>query len=95
MIDYKDLANSLLDTMCDQEGVNDTLRYLFGLAYSKEEMLELNFQEYDIKNAAQEYLQELQEEYEENLNNKNLNPSYISWRNNIIESKIKELKEIL
>lgn len=50
---YRKLANDLLDSKCEVDGVRDTLRWLIGdnpnqPDYSKEELLALHFDEDDI-----------------------------------------------
>lgn len=48
-IDYKELANLLLDHYCDSWGVDETIYFLYHtLEYSKEQLIELDFNEENI-----------------------------------------------
>lgn len=48
-IDYKELADLLLDHYCESWGVNETIYFLYHtLEYNKDHILALNFNEEDI-----------------------------------------------
>lgn len=47
-MDYKELADILLDSMVERRGVRDTILYLIDWDYTKEELIELGFAEEDI-----------------------------------------------
>lgn len=48
-IDYKELADLLLDHYCESWGVDETIYFLYHtLEYNKEHLLELDFKEEDI-----------------------------------------------
>lgn len=51
VIDYKKLADCLLDNMCDTSGVTETITFLIEVGYTQEELLYLNFDEETIHNA--------------------------------------------
>lgn len=47
-MDYRELADLLLDNMVNWRGVQDTIIYLLEWNYTKEELRELGFEEEDI-----------------------------------------------
>jgi len=63
-IDYKVLADYLLDGFIDMNGLEGAVQYLMGYGFEKEELLELGFELETIENA----MQDLDEDYrEENM----------------------------
>lgn len=53
-INYKQLAEGLIDTLCDREDVTEVIILLLQKGYSNEEIKELNFSDDDIKIASEE-----------------------------------------
>ena len=43
------LLNNLIDDRCDLFGIRNTISYLFYQGFTKEELEELNFEDYDIE----------------------------------------------
>lgn len=54
-MDYKKLADILLDSMTEWRGVQDTILCLIDWNYTKEELIELGFSEEDIDYASNYY----------------------------------------
>lgn len=50
-IDYKELADLLLDHFWEGWGVIETIGFLYSRGYTKEQLLELDFSEEDIEKA--------------------------------------------
>ena len=61
-IDYKELAEGLIDTLCEREDITEVIILLLQKGYSKEEIKELSFSEEDIENASEELEYRLKEE---------------------------------
>lgn len=61
-IDYKQLAEGLIDTLCEREDVTEVVILLLQKGYSNEEIKELNFTDDDIKIASEELELRLKEE---------------------------------
>ncbi len=53
-IDYKVLANYLLDSFIDIEGLKGSVEFLMGYGYDKEELLELGFELETIESVMQD-----------------------------------------
>lgn len=53
-INYKQLAEGLIDTLCEREDVTEVIILLLQKGYSNEEIKELNFTDDDIKIASEE-----------------------------------------
>ena len=53
-INYKQLAEGLIDTLCDREDVTEVIILLLQKGYSNEEIKELDFTDDDIKIASEE-----------------------------------------
>lgn len=60
-IDYKQLAEGLIDTLCEREDVTEVIILLIQKGYSNEEIKELNFSDDDIKIASEELEYRLKE----------------------------------
>lgn len=43
IVNYEQLANILLDKVCNHEGIFETVGFLFDIGYTREELLELGF----------------------------------------------------
>ena len=50
VIDYKVLADYLLDSFVDLNGLSGSIEYLLGFGFDKEQLLELGFDEEVIDN---------------------------------------------
>ena len=61
-IDYKQLAEGLIDTLCEREDVTEVIILLLQKGYSNEEIKELDFTDDDIKIASEELEYRLKEE---------------------------------
>lgn len=61
-INYKQLAEGLIDTLCEREDVTEVIILLLQKGYSNEEIKELNFSDDDIKIASEELEYRLKEE---------------------------------
>jgi len=48
MVDYKELMNKLLDDRCDLYGSRNTISYLLDDGYTRDDLIELNFDEDDV-----------------------------------------------
>ena len=53
-INYKQLAEGLIDTLCEREDVTEVVILLLQKGYSNEEIKELNFSDDDIEIASEE-----------------------------------------
>ena len=53
-MNYKQLANTLIDNYCDAFGVKNCIQYLFDLGYSEQEIEGLGFDTEDISSAKRE-----------------------------------------
>lgn len=53
-INYKQLAEGLIDTLCEREDVTEVIILLWQKGYSNEEIKELNFSDDDIEIASEE-----------------------------------------
>lgn len=61
-INYKQLAEGLIDTLCEREDVTEVIILLLQKGYSNEEIKELNFSDDDIKIASEELEYRLKED---------------------------------
>lgn len=61
-IDYKQLAEGLIDTLCEREDVTEVIILLLQKGYSNEEIKDLDFTDDDIKIASEELEYRLKEE---------------------------------
>lgn len=61
-INYKQLAEGLIDVLCEREDVTEVIILLLQKGYSNEEIKELNFSDDDIKIASEELEYRLKEE---------------------------------
>lgn len=48
MVDYKELLNRLLDDRCDLYGARNTISYLLDEGYTRDDLIELDFDEEDV-----------------------------------------------
>ena len=60
-INYKQLAEGLIDVLCEREDVTEVIILLLQKGYSNEEIKELNFSDDDIKIASEELEYRLKE----------------------------------
>ena len=49
MIDYKQIADSLINNYCDTFGVNNCIAYLLDIGCTEDELLEMGFDREDIE----------------------------------------------
>lgn len=64
MLDYNILAMNLLDDLIELTGVDDMIERLLNKGYSKEDLMELGFDENDIdriENEIEEYIKHMRE----------------------------------
>lgn len=61
-INYKQLAEGLIDVLCEREDVTEVIILLLQKGYSNEEIKELNFSDDDIKIASEELEYRLKED---------------------------------
>lgn len=61
-INYKQLAEGLIDVLCEREDVTEVIILLLQKGYSNEEIKELNFSNDDIKIASEELEYRLKED---------------------------------
>ena len=48
MVDYKELLNRLLDDRCDLFGTRNTISYLLDEGYTRDDLIELDFDEDEV-----------------------------------------------
>ena len=48
MANYKELLDRLLDDRCELFGINNTISYLLDLGFTRDELLELQFEAADV-----------------------------------------------
>lgn len=48
MVDYKELLSSLLDDRCEMYGTHNTISKLIDDGYTREDLIELDFDEDDV-----------------------------------------------
>lgn len=53
-IDYEAVANTLIDYLCERDGIFDTIKLLFDAGCTKDELLKMQFNEDDIKYVMEE-----------------------------------------